>query len=337
MVKKLVLAACAALVALPVAARAQGPIVLKFALVAGSTTPNYKRFNGPWIAEINKEMAGAAEIKPYFGGVLANFVNMYDRLVAGVFEIGGGLQGMIGNQFPGTSVADLPIVSEKSRDSAAALWALYDRGLLAGEYAKIKPLLLFVYPQISLHFRKPVKTLDALRGLKMSVSDRTAAATMTKLGAAPVTMGPQNIYSALSRGVIDGAAIQWTGVLPFKLQEVSSYHVKTRLGSSSGYIAMNKQSFERLPETAQKAIDRHSGYAASRGYGAVLDDIADDAYALVSGQKGHTMARFDAKDEARMYTEVEPVLDDWVKRTPNGAAILAAFKAEVAKSQAAAR
>ncbi len=336
MFKKFALATCAALVALPLAARAQEPVILKFALVAGANTPNYKRFNGPWIEKVNKEMAGAAEIKPYFGGVLANFINMYDRLVSGVFEIGGGLQGMIGNQFPGTSVADLPIVSEKSRDSAAALWALYERGLLAEEYSRIKPLLLFVYPQISLHFRKPVKSLDALRGLKLSVSDRTAAATMTKLGAAPVTMGPQNIYSALSRGVIDGAAIQWTGVLPFKLQEVSSYHVKTRLGSSSGYIAMNKQTFAKLPEKAQKAIDHHSGYAASRDYGDVLDGIADDAYAQVSGEKGQTMARFDAKDEARMYDEVKPVLDEWVTRTPNGAAILAAFRAEVAKSQAAA-
>ncbi len=337
MVKKLVLAACAAIVALPALARADEPVVLRFALVAGANTPNYKRFNGPWIDKINKEMVGAAVIKPYVGGVLANFVNMYDRLVADVFEIGGGLQGMIGNQFPGTSVADLPIVSEKSRDSAAALWALYQRGLLTQEYSKIKPLLLFVYPQISLHFRHPVKTLDALRGLKMSVSDRTAADTMTKLGAAPVTMGPQNIYSALSRGVIDGAAIQWTGVLPFKLEEVTTYHVKTRLGSSSGYIAMNKQAFAKLPEKAQKAIEHYSGYEASRGYGAVLDDIADDAYAQVAKDGGHTMTRFSPADEARMYKEVEPVLNDWVKRTPNGAAILAAFKEEVAKSRASAK
>ncbi len=337
MVKKLALAALAACLALPAAAPAAEPVVLKFALVAGANTPNYKRFNGPWIAKINNEMEGAAVIRPFFGGVLANFVNMYDRLVAGVFEIGGGLQGMIGNQFPATSVADLPIVSEKSRDSAAALWALYDKGLLAQEYARIKPLLLFVYPQISLHFRHPIATLAQLRGLKMSVSDRTAADTMTKLGVAPITMGPQNIYNALNRGVIDGAAIQWTGILPFHLQEVTTYHVKTRLGSSSGYIAMNKQSFAKLPAKAQRAIEHYSGYAASREYGAVLDDIADDAYALVSGEKGHTMARFSADDEARMYKEVEPVLTDWARRTPNGAAILAAFRAEVAKSAAAAK
>jgi TRAP-type C4-dicarboxylate transport system substrate-binding protein len=331
---KLALLACAAAAALPLAANADEPIVLKMASVAGAQSPNYARFNGPWIERINKEGEGTIEVKPFFGGVLANFVNMYDRLVSGVFEIGGGLQGMIGGQFPGTSVADLPVVSEKSRDSAAALWALYEQGLLADEYAKVKPLLLFVYPQISLHFKKPIKTSDELKGLKMSVSDKTASETVTKLGVAPVTMGPEEIYSSLSRGVIDGAAIQWTGVLPFKLHEVSNYHVKTRLGSSSGYMFMNKEAYAKLPEKGRKAIDNNSGYKWSRENGAALDAIADDAYKFVSGQQGHTMASFAPADEEQMYKRVEPVLAEWVKRTPNGAKILEAFRAEVAKSAA---
>jgi TRAP-type C4-dicarboxylate transport system substrate-binding protein len=330
----LALLAGAAIATISFAARADEPIVLKMASVAGAQSPNYARFNGPWIERINKESEGAIEIKPFFGGVLANFVNMYDRLVAGVFEIGGGLQGMIGGQFPGTSVADLPIVSEKSRDSAAALWALYEQGLLAEEYSKVKPLLLFVYPQISLHFRKPIKTPDQLKGLKMSVSDKTASETMSKLGVAPVTMGPEEIYSAVGRGVIDGAAIQWTGILPFKLQEVTNYHVKTRLGSSSGYMFMNKEAYAKLPAKGKRAIDNNTGYKWSRENGAVLDAIADDAYNLVSKQPGHTMATFSAGDEARMYKQVEPVLAEWMKRTPIGEKILAAFKAEVAKSAA---
>src|SRR5262249_32427532 len=178
-------------------------------------------------------------------------------------------------------------------------------------------------------------TSDELKGLKMSVSDKTASETMTKLGVAPVTMGPEEIYSSLSRGVIDGAAIQWTGVLPFKLQEVSNYHVKTRLGSSSGYMFMNKDTYAKLPEKGKKAIDNNSGYKWSRENGAALDAIADDAYKLVSGQSGHTMASFASADEEQMYKRVDPVLAEWVKRTPNGAAILAAFKVEVAKSAAA--
>jgi TRAP-type C4-dicarboxylate transport system substrate-binding protein len=326
--------ACAAAVSVPLAARADEPTVIKYAMIAGPQSPNFVKFYGPWIQAVNADAGGSIEVKPFFGTTLATFENMYDRLTSGVIEMGTGLQGMIGGQFPATSVADLPIVSEKSRDSAAALWALYERGLIADEYAKVKPLLLFVYPQISLHFRKPVKTVAELRGLKMSVSDKTASETVSKLGVAPITMGPQDIYGSLSRGVIDGAAIQWTGILPFKLQEVSSYHVKTRLGSSSGFTMMSKQAYDKLPAQARAAIDKHGGYKASRGFGHVLDEIADEAYALVSGQPGHTMATFAPADEARMYTQVEPVLAEWVKRTPNGAAILAAFKVEVGKSAA---
>jgi TRAP-type C4-dicarboxylate transport system substrate-binding protein len=331
---KIALTTLVALTMAPLAAHADDPIVLKYAMIAGPQSPNYAKFYGPWLDAINKDADGAIEVKPFFGGALANFVNMYDRLTSNVIEMGTGLQGMIGGQFPGTSVADLPVVSEKSRDSAAALWALYEQGLIAEEYSKVKPVLLFVYPQISLHFRKPVKTLDELKGLKMSVSDKVASETMSHLGVAPITMGPEEIYGALGRGVIDGAAIQWTGILPFKLQEVTNYHVKTRLGSSSGYTLMSKQAYEKLPTKGRAAIDKHSGYKASRDFGAVLDEIADEAYALVSKQPGHTMATFPAADETTMYNRVEPVLAEWVKRTPNGEKILAAFKAEVAKSVA---
>jgi TRAP-type C4-dicarboxylate transport system substrate-binding protein len=273
-------------------------------------------------------------IQPFFGGVLVRTENAYDRVVNGVVEVTSGLQGMIAGKFPRTSVGDLPFVGDKSRDSAGALWALYEKGLFADEYNEVKPLRLFVYPQVALQTRRPVRNLDEFKGIKLSVSDKVTAESVEKLGGAPVTMAPFDIYASLSRGVIDGAAMQWTGVFTFKLQEVSSNHLDVQLGSSSGYVFMNKDSFAKLPAKPQKAIDDNSGYKSSREFGQFLDKLGEDARTAVKGMPGHAVASLDAAETARWKERVTPVIEDWVKRTPNGAAVLDAFKAEVAKSMA---
>ena len=331
---KLAIAACAALIAAPLAARADEPIVLKLASVAGAQSPNYARWTGPWMEKINKEAEGTAEIKPFFGGVLANFVNMYDRLVAGVFEIGGGLQGMIGGQFPGTSVADLPFIAENGRDAAAALWALYEQGLLAKEYAKVRPLALFVYPQVALHFKKSVTRLEDLDGMKVSVSGKVSSEIMQRLGTAPIAIGPQEVYETMNRGVVTGAAMQWTGMLQFKIFEVASYHLDAPLGSDAGFMFISHAAYEKLPAKGKAAFDKNSGYKESRGYGAALDAIADFQYQSVHKMANHHFAKLSPQETERWKTLVAPVVQGWVARTENGARILEAYKAEVAKSKA---
>ena len=141
--------AAALLASMPFAARAQEAQELKLSLVAPPTSPTWTQGWQKWVERIEKDSDGTVKIKPYFSGQLANFNNVYDRLNSGIFEIATGLQSFIGGQFPGTSVADLPFIAETGRDAAAALYALYAQGLLAKEYAKVRPLVLLVYPQVA--------------------------------------------------------------------------------------------------------------------------------------------------------------------------------------------
>jgi TRAP-type C4-dicarboxylate transport system substrate-binding protein len=334
MTHKLAPLVAVALLLSPAALAADEPITIKLTMASGPQSQNWIRGHGPWMEKINKEMEGAAVIKPFFGGVLATSANAYDRIMNGVVEMGFGLQGMVGGKFPGSSVADLPFVSGSSRDSSAALWALYENGLLAQEYAEVKPLQLFVYPQIALQLRKPVRTLEDVRGLKLSVSDKVTADTVEKLGGSPVTMSPADIYGSLQRGVIDGAAMQWPGVTVFKLQDVTSYHVDERLGGSASFNVMNKTFFASLPAKARKAIEDNAGYRDSRDLGRVLDENSDIARKSVEAMPGHTTATLAPAETERWKQRVTPVIDDWVARTPNGAKILATFREELAKSAA---
>jgi TRAP-type C4-dicarboxylate transport system substrate-binding protein len=94
---------------------------------------------------------------------------------------------------------------------------------------------------------------------------------------------------------------------------------------------MNKASYEKLPDAAKKAFDRHLGYEASKGIGAAIDQSFDATENFVKTAPGHTLASLDPAEKQRWLARIQPVTDKWVAETPNGAAILAAFRAEVAK------
>jgi len=55
------------------------------------------------------------------------------------------------------------------------------------------------------------------------------------------------------------------------------------------------------------------------------------AEAYVRAMPGHTIAEMEPPEAARLRERIAPVVDEWVKRTPDGAAVLAAYRAEIAK------
>ena len=324
----------AVLAGAPFAASAQEAQELKLSLVSPPTSPTWTQGWQKWVERIEKDADGTVKIKPYFSGQLANFNNVYDRLNSGIFEIGTGLQSFIGGQFPGTSVADLPFIAETGRDAAAALWALYEQGLLAKEYARVKPLVLLVYPQVALHFKKSVTRLEDLDGMKVSVSGKVSSEIMQKLGTAPIAIGPQEVYETMNRGVVSGAAMQWTGMLQFKIFEVANFHLDAPLGSDAGFMFMSPSAYAKLPAKGKAAFDKASGYKESRDYGAALDGIANFQYQSVEKMPNHNFARLSPAETERWKKLVAPVVEGWVARTENGAKILETYKAEVAKSAA---
>jgi TRAP-type C4-dicarboxylate transport system substrate-binding protein len=126
----------------------------------------------------------------------------------------------------------------------------------------------------------------------------------------------------------------WTGVLQFKVAEVTTTHLDYAFGSSGGFMFMNKDSYAKLAGKAKAAIDKNSGLGLSRGFGEVLDRIAVEQLETVQKMPGHTIVRMAPAERARWDRLTEPVVDAWIKETPNGAAIWAAYKAEVAKAKA---
>ena len=322
-------AATACLSVSPDRAVGQEPVVLKLPMNAPLTSPVFVRSTKPWIEAVEREAGGTLKIEVFPGGALASPSNIYDRLVNNVFELAYGIHGPLAGKFPKTSVAELPFLAVESTHGSVAFWNLIEKGVIADEYADVKPLAIFIYPQAQIHLSRPVRTMDDLKGLKITTPSRVGGDVLTALGATPISVPPPELYSVLNRRMANGAMMMWTGVLQFRLAEVTDFHLESWLGSSTGFVLMNKPAYARLPAKAKAAIDGTTGRALSARYGRELDGIAADQRKAVSAMPGHQVVALSAEERERWRKAVLPVYDQWVARVPDGAKVLEAFRAEL--------
>ena len=203
--------------------------------------------------------------------------------------------------------------------------------MLAPEYNKIRVLALFNFPSAVLNTNKPVKTLGDIKGMKLAVSSRTAGQVVAALGGSPVTLTPPETYQGLSRGLAEGTVISWTAVKTFKLDEVTKYHVEAPLGEAPAFVFMNKAAYAGLPAKAKAAIDKYSGAPFSEKLGSNNEAAAEGEAKKVAKEPGHTVTELTPAEHKIWEARIRSVIDAWVKRAPNGAKVLAAYRAEIKK------
>ena len=312
-------------------AGADEPIVLKFAYPAPAKGWLYEKGVLPWANKVEGASGDIVEIKPYPGGAIANFRNVYDRLLNGVAEIGFGTFGVIEGQFPRTTVSGLPFLADNSTENSLAVWRLYASGVIAEEYAPVKPLTVLSFGASGLFLTKPIKTLEDLHGMKILANGRSTSRIVNLLGAVPVTSNPGELYQSLSRGLAEGTALTFSAVGQFKLAELTKQHVDIPFGRTGGYFFMNKDAFARLPDKAKQAIDRHSGEELTKILGKASDDQNAEDRAGVLALQGYTDRPLSPAEIERLQRTLAPLTEEWVAATPDGAKVLAAFRAEVEK------
>jgi TRAP-type C4-dicarboxylate transport system substrate-binding protein len=215
-----------------------------------------------------------------------------------------------------------------------ALWRLYAKGDLAADYRAVKPLNLFALPPTTVHSTKPVRTIADFRGMKIIVLNKNMGQIVTVMGGTPISLTAGESYQALDRGVADAVGMAWAGVTTFKIAEVAKHHLDVPLGAAPAMFFMNKESYARLPEKARRAIDTTSGEKLSRSVGQAADESDEDGRGKTKAMSGQTVGALDPKDAPEWRERLKPVAEQWARTAPDGAKVLAAFRAEIAAIRA---
>ena len=102
--------------------------------------------------------------------------------------------------------------------------------------------------------KEPLKKIDKpLTGLKIR-ANALYKPIVEPLGGSMVNLAGGEIYAALQRGVVDGAAWPILGAVNFKWYEVAKYMMRPRFGASPYTVTMNMDRFKKLSKADQELI-----------------------------------------------------------------------------------
>jgi TRAP-type C4-dicarboxylate transport system substrate-binding protein len=301
-------------------------VVLKFATLDSPHAHLNANIHHPWAKKLTEDGKGVLKIDVRDGPAVANHGNVYSRVVDDVVQMGWGLPTYAGGKFKLIEVVGLPFIGEWSEAASTALWRLYKSGALDSEFDEVMPLKLIVFPQSGMQYRAEPKTLDNLDGLKIIASNKMTSQMVGAMGGAALSFRVNEMYEALQRGLADGVMIGWTAFQPFKLAEVTRYHVEITLGGSPGYVFMNRKKFAGLPEPARKLIEANSGERASRDFGKFWDGIHKFTAQQVRKLDSHTVVTAKPELVAKWRARISPLTEKWIAETPGGDKVFATYK-----------
>lgn len=315
-----------ALLSLIAPARAE-EVTLKFATLSTADGPLNTRMLHPWAERVNAAGKGIVKLDVRDGFAIANYNNIYDRVLDNVVQIAFTVTGSVAGKFALSDVVDLPFLFDRPDDASAAYWRLYKSGALDREYAEVVPLYVVTLANSGLHLDRAAPAPDDIRGFKIVTSSKISADIIAALGGTPISLQQNDMYTALQRHAVDGTYGAWTSFPAFKLGEVTSYHIEAKLGGAAAMVFMSKKAFDALPAAAKKVLMDNSGEAASRLFGEYWMNLDNEVREQYRHAEGHTVAELTPAQLAVWRAKLDPIYTQWLKDTPGGDAVLQKYRA----------
>lgn len=213
-----------------------------------------------WADRVNQQTDGTLKIKFYYMGSL---VKLKDT-----------------EQAVSTGIADMGFMSPAYTPDALPLWYLEnthngpsDQYVVAKAFHNVReryqPLrdeekrnnLKYIMnvsngAQVYLSTTRPYFTPSDFKGDKVRMPGSTAkVAQLAGWDVTPVSLYFAQIYSAMSRGTIDGTTTYIPLIASFKQNEVGKYVVEPKLGQNSNVVMMNRHTWDSLTDSQKKVIN----------------------------------------------------------------------------------
>ncbi|MBO6900145.1 MAG: TRAP transporter substrate-binding protein [Rhizobiaceae bacterium] len=270
----------------------------------------------PWADRVEAASDGRIKIERFsamsLGGTPPQLI---DQATDGVVDLVWALPGYTPGRFPSTEVFELPFMMTNAEATSRAYWDMFEKHMKDNEFKDLHILGTWVHGPGVIHSKSPVASLDDLNGLKVRAPTRVINALLSELGAAPVGMPVPQVTEALSKGVIEATVIPWEVTPALKVAELVGNHTTFggdhALYTTTFVLAMNKDSYERLPDDLKKVIDDNSGAELSAWAGKTMEEY--DAPGLeIAQSRGNNIIELSADEAEAWKAAAQPVIDNWI-------------------------
>ncbi len=316
-----------AALAAPLVAQAQTTFTLRCHSFSSPTALDHTLHLDRWAERVAAQSGNRIRVEMFPAMQLGGQPrDLPQQLEDGVVDMVWTVPGFTPGRFMGTEGLELPFMNTgTSATMSQAAFEYVSRNLADTEYRGIKIISIHATDRALIHTsRRPVRTLEDFRGLRLRVAGRFIGEAVTALGATPVGIPLGGVYEAASRNQVDGFLINWAITHPFRLFEVSKYHSEPPgRGLFQGMLLtlMNQRSYMRLPPELRAVIDANSGAALSRQLGETWDTQTQQAIDAARGA-GNEIIEIPPAEVARWRSAVAPAYDAWMaemgRRNRNG-------------------
>lgn len=288
-----------------------------------------------WAAEIEKRSGGRVKITLFPAGSLTKPDQCYEGVIKGISDLGMSCFAYTRGRFPLLEALDLPL-GYPNGVTATRLANDLTQKYKPEELKDVQVLYVHAHGPGILASKKPVKTLEDLKGLKVRATGLSAK-IVESLGAAPVAMSQPETYEALSKGVVEATLCPIETLKGWKQGEVIQYVVDaSAIGYTTAmFVVMNKDKWSQLPADLQKVFTDVSREWVTK-HGAAWDEADQAGRAFVTELKREVITLPEAEQQ-RWKAAVKPILDDYLKtaREKNlpGEALLRDIQAELTKAK----
>jgi TRAP-type C4-dicarboxylate transport system substrate-binding protein len=149
-----------------------------------------------------------------------------------------------------------------------------------------------------------------LKGAKVFTPGAAFAPIIAAWGASPVPMDLNEMFNALSSGVVDMVALPSTSLTPpFRLAEVAKY---TSVGVSGLFNpcggVMNKETYASLSPAQKSLFDKHTGKELSLKAARVFDEWAEESFQAARDGKKVEIIQLSPDVRKAMLDAAQPIV-----------------------------
>ena len=235
-------------------------------------------------------------------------------------------------------MAELPGAGETAEINSVAFsrihWKYFQK---VGEYKGVKLLGVWTHgPGQMFNTKRPINSLDDLKGMKIRTGGGIAEKFGNLLGASAFVKPAPESFELLSSGVADGVFFPLESIVSFKLDTVLKYATMFPGGfySSAFGFFMNEDKWAKIPKQDQAIIEKLAYEHVARSCGQSWD--AADQKGLEGLKKAGV--KIDNASPAfvkEVMSKAKTLDDDWIKsanaKGVDGAKVLAEFRQELKK------
>lgn len=262
---------------------------------------------------VNERSEGGFVISPVYGSALGvKGPDVAVALGAGTFEADFTAFPYLSGDIPVLGVAGLPTLFRNNYEGFAAHYVLtpYYRSEL--EKRNVKQIgNIWFFPKQCMWSKQPIKEVGDLKGLTFRGFSPEATMLFDKLGVNVISMPMPEVYTALSRGMLDGIVGSTISAQAVSAWEVLDYGIDVTFSLADSGLIVNKDAWEALPAKYQLIITEEADRTGDK---VNLESVSaeEEGWAMLA-EKGITRITPSPQLFDDMSKTAGPIWDTWAQ------------------------